>query len=513
MLVKVLILAIFFVVTIYIGFYCRKHAVDVNSFVLGGRSVGPWMSAFAYGASYLSAVMFVGYAGQFGWRFGVSATWIGLGTAVVGSLLPWVVLARRTRVMTQHLNSATMPQFFGSRYGSKPLKLVASAITFVFLVPYTASLYNGLSRIFAMAFDVDFWVVIVIMAVLTGIYVIAGGYMATAVNDLVQGTIMFVGVIAVIGAVLRVNGGLIASLSELARVSDPAVSDTPGIFASFLGPDPLNLLGVLLLVSLGPWGLPQMVQRFYSIKSEKAIPAGTIISTLFAFFICGGGFFIGGFGRLFADTAEYRTDGSVIYDSIVPGMLTWFPDILIGIFIVLILSASMSTLAALVMTSASTLTLDFLKGTIIKEMDEKRKIRIIRILIVVFVIISAAIAIVQYNKNFVFIAQLMGVSWGALAGSFIAPYLYGLYWKRATKFAAWFSMAFGTLFNTAVFLASINVLPKNIFPQLLQSPINAGAFTMLAGLILVPVISLLSPRPDEKLVTKCFSCYNDNSNT
>jgi SSS family solute:Na+ symporter len=311
--------------------------------------------------------------------------------------------------------------------------------------------------------------------------------------------------------VLNTNGGLMSSMDALARVSDPAVSDSPGVFASFLGPDPVNLLGVLILVSLGTWGLPQMVQKFYAIKSEKQIAKGTIISTIFAVVIAGGGFFMGGFGRLFADSAAYRPDGSVIYESIVPGMLSGYSDLLMGVMILLILAASMSTLASLVMTSSSTLTLDFIQGTIVKVMDEKRKVLVIRLLIVVFVIISAAIAIFQYNNSVVFIAQLMGVSWGALAGSFLAPYLYGLYWKRTTKAAAWCSMAFGTLFNTTVFLTAVNVLPKSLLPEILHSPINAGAFTMLFGLILVPVISLMTPKPDKEFLDKCFSCYEENT--
>ena len=507
MFTKILLLAIFFAVTAGVGLYCRKHATDVSSFVLGGRSVGPWLTAFAYGTSYFSAVVFVGYAGQFGWRFGTAATWIGLGNAIIGSLLAWLVFGRRTRVMTQHLGSATMPDFFGARYDSKGLKLAASAIIFIFLIPYTASLYNGLSRLFAMAFGVDFWVCIVIMAVLTGIYVIAGGYVATAVNDFIQGIIMIVGIIAVVAAVLNANGGLTASLDAMKHVQDTAAGAAPGVFASILGPDPLNLVGVILLTSLGTWGLPQMVQKFYAIKSEKSIAKGAIISTIFATIIAGGAYFLGGFGRLFSNVIETRPDGSVIYDSIIPGMLSGFPDLLIGIVIVLVLAASMSTLSALVMTSASTLTLDFIKGTIVKTMDEKRKVLTIRLLIVVFVLISAAIAILQYNKNIVFIAQLMGVSWGALAGSFLAPFLYGLYWKRTTKAAAWCSMIFGTLFMTANFLASAGVIPKTLFSAILQSPINAGAFTMLFGLILVPIISLLTPKPDKAAVDKQFFCY------
>ena len=509
MLIKVLLLLVFFAITISIGLYCRRHATDVSSFVLGGRSVGPWLTAFAYGTSYFSAVVFVGYAGQFGWRFGISSTWIGIGNAIVGSLLAWVIFGRRTRVMTQHLKSATMPEFFGARFNSKNLKMVASAIVFIFLIPYTASLYNGLSRLFAMAFNVDFWVCIVIMAVLTAVYVIAGGYVATAMNDFIQGIIMLIGIVAIIGAVLNTNGGLMSSLDALARVSDSAVKDTPGVFSSFLGPDPVSLLGVILLTSLGTWGLPQMIQKFYAIKSEKAINKGTIISTIFALVVSGGCYFLGGFGRLFSSAVETRADGGIIYDSIIPSMLSGFPDLLIGVIIVLVLAASISTLSALVMTSSSTLTLDFIKGHIAKKMDDKRQVFVIRVLIAVFILISATIAILQYNKNVVFIAQLMGVSWGALAGSFLAPFLYGLYWKRTTKPAVWCNMIFGSLFMIANFFTSVGLLPKSIFPAILQSPINAGAFTMLFGLILVPVISLLTPSPDKALVNNCFSCFEE----
>ena len=247
LIIKLILLIVFFGVMIGIGLYCRRHATDVNGFVLGGRSVGPWLTAFAYGTSYFSAVVFVGYAGQFGWKYGIAATWAGLGNAFLGSLLAWAVLGRRTRVMTQHLDSATMPEFFGKRFESHALKLAASVIIFIFLIPYTASLYNGLSRLFGMAFDIDYSVCVVVMAVLTGIYVIAGGYMATAINDFIQGIIMIFGMIAVIWAVLESQGGFLQALGRLAQVSDQTVSSAPGVFASFFGPDPLNLLGVVLL--------------------------------------------------------------------------------------------------------------------------------------------------------------------------------------------------------------------------------------------------------------------------
>ena len=499
MIIKISMLVVFFAVMLGVGFYCRKNATDVNGFVLGGRSVGPWLTAFAYGTSYFSAVVFVGYAGQFGWKYGIAATWAGIGNAFLGSLLAWWILGRRTRVMTQHLGSATMPQFFEARFNSKSLKLASSVIIFIFLIPYTASLYNGLSRLFGMAFDIDYSVCVIVMAVLTCVYVIAGGYMATAINDFIQGVIMIFGIIAVIWAVLKSNGGLTEALQSLGEVSDPAVSNVNGVFASFFGPDPMNLLGVVLLTSLGTWGLPQMVQKFYAIKNEKAINKGMIISTIFALVVAGGCYFLGGFGRLYSDKIDIAANG---YDSIIPTMLSGLPTILIAVVVVLVLSASMSTLSSLVLTSSSTLTLDFLKDSLKINMNEKKQLLVMRVLIVVFIGISVVLAIVQYKSSVTFIAQLMGVSWGALAGAFLAPFLYGLYWKRATKLACWVSFLFSSVFMLLV----ISPL-KEYLPALLRSPINAGAFSMVMGLIIVPVVSLVTKPPKKEKVEEIFACY------
>ncbi|MCI9436692.1 MAG: sodium:solute symporter [Lachnospiraceae bacterium] len=495
---KLLLLILYFAVLIAIGLYCRKHATDVNGFVLGGRSVGPWLTAFAYGTSYFSAVVFVGYAGQFGWKYGVAATWAGIGNAIIGSLLAWVVLGRRTRIMTQHLDSATMPQFFGERFGSKPLKIGASAIIFIFLIPYTASLYNGLSRLFGMAFDIDYSVCILLMAVLTAIYVIAGGYMATAINDFIQGIIMLVGIVTVIAAVLKSKGGFMAALDNLAKVTDESAAATPGIFASFFGPDPLNLMFVVILTSLGTWGLPQMVQKFYAIKNEESIKKGTIISTLFALVVAGGSYFLGGFGRLFSDQIDVTANG---FDSIIPTMLSGLSPMLIALVVILVLSASMSTLSSLVIASSSTLTIDFLKVLVFKKMEEKKQVLTMRILIVVFIAISSVLALIQYKSSVTFIAQLMGVSWGALAGSFLAPFLYSLYSKKVTKASCWVCFLFSSILMIA------NIFFRSSFPAIMQSPINCGAIAMLAGLVIVPAVSLFTPRPDKKLVDNAFACY------
>ncbi len=500
MTVKIILLVVFFATMIGVGLYCRKNSTDVNGFVLGGRSVGPWLTAFAYGTSYFSAVIFVGYAGQFGWKFGVASTWIGLGNAFLGSLLAWVVLGRRTRLQSQHLGTATMPEYFGKRYGSERLKIFASLIVFIFLIPYTASLYNGLSRLFEMAFPgISYEVCVIVMAALTGVYVIAGGYMATAINDFIQGIIMIIGIVAVIAAVLAGQGGFTAALRGLANVPCDVM---PGGFASFFGPDPVGLLCVVVLTSLGTWGLPQMVQKFYSIKNEGAISKGTIISTAFAIVVAGGCYFLGGFGRLFANVLSVGENGTPAggFDAIIPKMLESLPDILIGIVIVLVLSASMSTLSSLVLASSSTLTLDMIKGHIVKQMSEKKQVLVMRVFIVVFIVISAFIAI---NKDKLgYIADMMGISWGALAGAFLAPFLYGLYGKWVSKAAVWTNFIFGA----GVMI--LNMIFRASFPTVLQSPINCGAFVMLAGLIIVPLVSAFTPKPDKALVDNAFSCYD-----
>ena len=359
MFIKVLLTIIFLAVMIGVGLYTRKQASSVDGFVLGGRAVGPWLTAFAFGTSYFSAVVFVGYAGQFGWKYGLSSAWIGIGNAVIGSLLAWILLGRRTKLMTQHIESRTMPDFFGTRFADQGLRVTASVIAFVFLIPYTAGVYSGISRLFEMGFNIPYEYCVVIMSILTAVYVILGGYKATAMNDFIQGIIMLFGIVAVILAVLNAQGGLVAAVDKLALIpsdADPAVN---GGFATWFGPDPWGLLGVIVLTSLGTMGLPQMVGKFYSITDESAIKRGTVISTIFAFIVAGGCYFLGGFGRLYDPVINPAT-GKIAFDSIVPSMLVTLPDVLIALVVLLVLSASMSTLASLVLTSSSTMTLDLI---------------------------------------------------------------------------------------------------------------------------------------------------------
>ena len=511
MFIKIAFLVAFFAVMIGVGIYCRKQATDVNGFVLGNRSVGPWLTAFAFGTSYFSAVIFVGYAGQFGWRFGLASTWIGLGNAFIGSLMAWRILGRRTRIMTQHLDTATMPDFFFKRYNSKALKITASVIIFIFLIPYTASLYNGLSRLFGMAFGLPYTYCVIAMAVLTGIYVVLGGYMATAINDFIQGIVMLGGIVAVIVAVLKIHGGFNETIALLSQESIKLSSGTEfkGVYTSFFGPDVIALIGVVLLTSLGTWGLPQMVQKFYAIKSEKFINTGTIVSTIFAIVVAGGCYFLGGFGRLFGTAgADGKPEGG--YDSLIPTMLENLSPILIGIVVVLVLSASMSTLSSLVLTSSSVLTIDFIDPVFCTKnsLSEKKKVLLMRIFIVFFITVSAVIAIIQVKSPVLFISQMMGVSWGALAGAFLAPFMYGLYLKKVPTVAVWVNFVIGVGISVASFVCNLTgVVFDNAVLEYFKSPINAGMLAMVLGIVVTPIITAVSPAKDTERTDKIFSCY------
>ena len=506
MIIKILLTLIFLAIMVGVGFYSRKQAGSVDGFVLGGRAVGPWLTAFAYGTSYFSAVVFVGYAGQFGWKYGLSSTWIGVGNAVIGSLLAWMVLGRRTKLMTQHIESRTMPDFFGTRFQDQGLRITASIIAFVFLIPYTAGVYKGISTLFEMGFGIPYEYCVVIMAILTAVYVILGGYKATAMNDFVQGIIMLFGIVIVIAAVLNTQGGLSAAVEKMAALPSDTDAAVNGGFASWFGPDPWGLLGVVILTSLGTWGLPQMVGKFYSITDESAIRRGTIISTIFAFIVAGGCYFLGGFGRLFG-MPPVLPNGRLAFDSIVPSMLVTLPDIVIALVVLLVLSASMSTLASLVLTSSSTMTLDLIyrdkkslpgevqEGSIDDEVSEKierRKVVIMRVLIVFFIAISLLIALNPPT----FIAQLMGISWGALAGAFLAPFMLGLYWRGVTTASVWACFVWG------VGITVVNMLMGNPI-----NPINCGAIAMIGGFPVTWIVSLITPKLNRDTVDRIFQCY------
>jgi SSS family solute:Na+ symporter/sodium/proline symporter len=451
--------------------------------------MGPWVSAFAYGTTYFSAVLFIGYAGKIGWGFGLSAIWIGVGNALVGSLLAWVVLAKKTRDMTHRLNTSTMPEFFEKRYESKAMKIFSALIIFIFLVPYSASVYAGLSYLFTSVFHIDYVYCMLIMAVLTAVYLILGGYIATVMTDFIQGIIMIVGVILMVVFIIPHPqvGGLMQGIKKLSEI--PEVG---GQLVSFFGgKNWFTLLSLIVLTSLGSWGLPQMVHKFYAIKDDKAVKQATLISTGFALLIGCSAYFVGAFGRLFLDNKIPLLNGKPNFDMIIPELLNIaLPEFVLGIILLLVLSASMSTLASIVLTSSSAIAIDLVQGALLPKIKNKTVMLLMRIMCLVFIAFSF---IVAYRPNAILV--LMSFSWGTVAGSFIGPFLFGLYWKGTTKIGAWSGMLGGFLMSITLAITS-NLNAAN-------AP-KYGMIAMMVSLIAVPVVSFLTPKHSKNHINEVF---------
>jgi solute:Na+ symporter, SSS family len=478
-MLKLIVVVLYVAVMLLVGYLCMRKTRTVSDFFLGGRSLGPWLSAFAYGTTYFSAVLFIGYAGKLGWGFGLHTMWIVVGNAFVGCFLAWRILGGRTRAMTGRLNAMTMPEFLAARYDSQFLKLVAALVIFCFLVPYSASVYTGLSLLFQKNMDIPYGTALAFMAVLTGVYLMMGGYFALVWTDLIRGILEIAGVVIMVVYLTSQQGGFISATGKLMNPDfAPGLKAAPGI------PGWLTLLSLVMITSFGPWALPQMVQKFYSIKSQRDIRATMIVAAIFAIVMAFGAYFTGALTHLF----YAKPPGKI--DELMPTFLTEHtPQWVSLIILLLVFSASMSSLSSLVLVSSSAIAMDLYGGIINRKCDKKTIMLMMRLLCGVFVAVSLYIAL----KKPTTIVNLMVISWGALSGSFLAPYVYGLFWKRATKTAAIVSMFSGLAISVGLY---VKWGEKGI-------PL-AGAIAMVTPVVIMPIVSLLTTPPHQDLIDAAF---------
>ena len=496
-----------------IGCISYGKSKTLDGFLIGGRNIGGWVTAFAYGTTYFSAVVFVGYAGQHGWNIGLGAIWIGIGNAVLGCLLSWLLLANRTRKMTKKLGARTMPDFFQKRYNSKGMKMLASVVIFIFLVPYSAAVYKGLGSLFGTVFPgVETWVWMLIIAVLTALYLVAGGYIATAYTDMIQGIIMIVGVVCLITAVLShdsVGGvaGLIENLSKFESLPGDPNPITGSQLTSIFGGSSFKFLCFnIMLTSFGTWGLPQMIGKFYAIKDTGAVKRGTIVSTIFCIIIGCGAYLIGSCSRLIL--AGQLPEGGI--DAIIPAVLMevlgggTLGIILLAVIMILLLSASMSTLEAVVLTSASAVAVDLIPSLNKKSVKPETQMLLTRVLCLAFVACSFLFA----TRNIPIIVSLMSFSWGVVSGCFIGPYIWGLFSKKITKIGAYAGMLAGLL--TVGGATLVITLNSGFAAAAAKSP-EMGVAAMALSVIVVPVVSALTKNTgkDAQRVDEIFECYKD----
>ncbi|MDR2741709.1 MAG: sodium:solute symporter family protein [Treponema sp.] len=485
MSIGIVFLVVFLAVMTGAGIWGMRKTKTLGDFFLGGRTLGPWVSAVAYGTSYFSAVIFIGFAGTQGWQFGLNALWIAIGNAAIGAGAAWLVLARRTRRMTQNLDSMTMPEFLQERYGAKHLKPVAASLIFFFLLPYSASVFKGLGHLFEAVFHIPYDIALLIMIVFTGVYLILGGYFAIAVTDFIQGIIMFFGAAIMVLVLTSPEGGVFGILGKIAenyQINVPPERQ----------PSALTVLSLVFMTSFGTWGLPQMTQKFYAIKSEKVIPKAAIVTTVFALMIGFTAYYTGTSSHVFFDlnTVPKNAAGVIQYDLIVPTLLTNnLPQTLLALILLLILSASMSTLSSLVLVSSSAVAIDLYPSRQEAKTGKDRSVAMMRFLSLIFIVISYFISRFQIG----IIVYLMSLSWGVISGSFAAPYILSLYSRRVTKAGAYA----GFFTGTAVMITLFFVLGSS------RSPL-AASIAIVVPFIVVPVVSFFTKPPSKERLDKAF---------
>lgn len=504
-----IILLLYALAMVAVAIYTKNKAKSVNDFLLAGkRGLNGWMTAFSYGTTYFSAVIFIGYAGQFGRSFGLASVWIGIGNAVIGTLFAWLVLAKRTKNMTRRLESKTMPDFFEKRYGSSNIKLVCAVIIFIFLIPYSASVYNGLSNLFEIVFGIKGWIIMIALAVLTALYLFFGGYFATALSDFIQGIIMIVGVVCMVLCFMN-SENVNWDISKI--VNDPNLTwftfeaESTGIYGSTV-----SLLALIMLTSFGVWALPQTIHKYYAVRDKKAISQGVIVSTAFALLIGFAAYFTGALSAFFPETV------GLPHAEVIPKMLKLvIPAGLTGIIAVLILSASMSTLASVSLAGSSVIAVDLYKGKINKGASDKNVNVVMRALCLIFVLISVTIALLNEKFGIAAIAYMMGISWGTLAGCFMGPFVLGVIWRGVTKSAVWCSVISSPVLTAILIL--IFGFDKNGWSCGLGTAIKDGVGTspligvicMAFSVIITVVVSLLTKKPSDAIISEAFDKHFD----
>ncbi len=499
-----IILALYALAMVAIAFYTKNRSSSVNDFLLAGKKgLNGWMTAFAYGTTYFSAVIFIGYAGQFGRSFGLASVWIGVGNAIIGTLIAWLVLAKRTKNMTQRLGAKTMPEFFEKRYGDKKLKLVSAVVIFIFLIPYSASVYNGLSSLFEIVFGIEGWIVMIALAALTALYLFFGGYFATALSDFIQGIIMIVGVACMFFCFMnseQVNWDISKIANDVNLTWFTFDAESTGLYGSTV-----SLISLMLLTSLGVWALPQTIHKYYAIRDKKAIYQGVVVSTVFALIIGFSAYFTGALSAFFPETF------GIPHSDVMPTMLSIvIPAGLTGVIAVLILSASMSTLSSVSLAGASVIAIDIYKGRLNERASDKRVNVVMKMLCLVFVLISVVLAILNEKFGIAAIAYMMGISWGTLAGCFIGPYVLGVTWKKVTKPAVWTSIISSLVLTVSLII--VFGYDKNGWDASFATALKDGVATspligvicILFSLVITFVVSLLTKKPDDAIIHEAF---------
>ena len=424
---SILAYALYFIVLFAIGLYHMKDTGDMQSYMLGGRKIGPWVSAMSAEASDMSGWMLMGLPG-YAYVAGVSAFWIAVGLAL-GTWLNWRFVAQRLRIYTKIANdSITLPDFFENRFNdtSKILRIVSAVFIFIFFLIYTASGFVAGGRLFTTVFDISYVSSLLITAGIVIFYTFTGGYLAVCRTDFFQGTLMFFAIIVVPVTGIMVAGGPAETISSLHALNPNyfnMFTDATGLTLSF------TAIASLIGWGLGYFGQPHILVRFMSITSAKEIPQATRIAMVWVIFSLFFAVASGLVGRVVLGDALTGVNAETVFMVLNE---QFFNSFMAAIIISAILGAIMSTSSGQLLVTASAISTDFYQALLRKNASQKELVLVSRIAVI---LVSACSLALAYNPNN-YILDLVAYAWAGFGASFGPLMLFSLFWKRINRAGA-----------------------------------------------------------------------------
>jgi SSS family solute:Na+ symporter len=461
-LTYIIVLAIYLVILAGIGVLTSRRLKSSSDFALGGRSIGPWVTALSFVAAYFSSVLIIG-GGGFGYRFGLATLWIGAANVLIGCLLAWILLGKRIRKLTEETDSMTISEFLGKRYRSPSVMIFSAAIIFLFLIIYNVSVVKGMANAIQVLMDVPYIAGVLISGIIIVFYVSVGGYFAVVWTSFIQAWIMIAGLLLLTGFTLDKVGGLAAAAERLAAM-DPGYVNTPGVWGW------AGLISYCLVVSLGTWGMPQLVIRFYSIKNTRVLRLGTVVVTAGAA-IALLPYLNGAIARIFhPDLASPDLAIPTLTRSILP-------PIAAAVFLAGVIAAGMSTFAGVLIITSTSLVRDIFKGALKCDLTAAQELTFARRASALVGVVSLLIAVRPPGL----ILVLTAFAWAVIASTNLWPLLFGIYWKRTSPTSTLASMVIGA--GTAI---AWTVVGKPFGLHGFIAGTAAALITILAGTLAAP---------------------------
>lgn len=424
MLVYVIVLVVYLGLLVAIGVVTSGRSRNAGDFAIGGRSVGPWVTALSFVAAYYSSVVIIG-GGAFGWKFGLSTLWVGAGNVLIGTTLAWIILGRRIRRFTENLDAMTLPGFFSGRYASPETRIFSAAATALFLIIYNVSVLKGMANSFEVLMDLPYWAGVVISGTVILFYTAVGGYLAVVYTSFVQALVMIAALVLLTFMSLQKVGGM-AALADKLNTVDPGLVNTPGVWGW------AGLISFTLIVSLGTWGMPQLLVRFYSIKNDKMLRLGTVIVTI--------GASVALLPYLNGAVARVLVPQLDSADQAIPALTALVLNDWGGaLFLAGVVAAGMSTFAGVLIIISSSMVRDVWITGLGRQLTPGAELKANRIMSLAVGLISLLIAL----KPPALVLVLTAFSWAVIASTNLWPLLFGLYWKRTSAKATFWSMIAG----------------------------------------------------------------------